>query len=730
MINEIKLGVATTGGKAWLGGVLFVELFIRALSRIQRQDRPEINFIMYESSFRDLDVFRSSIEHADKVIYVGVNDEVVRKMLGDKVRWAKSEAELYTMIDLYFPINSGVAVEKPAISWIPDFQHCYYPDFFSPAERASRDIQFKMVADYAKMIVFSGKAVKDDFLKLFPQSKAAVHVLKYHLLSEDSWYKMDPLQIQGKYKLPDQFALCCNQFWIHKNHKILFEAIALLRRRGKDCHVVFTGKTEDYRWPGLFDQLIRYTKDLGITDLVHVLGTIPREDQIQLLRRCSCVVQPSLFEGLSLIVCEARALGKPILLSDIPVHREQEYGIYFDPRNADYLATKLNEFMSMYAPGPNILLEEQARKEAENAVDGFAEQCLELVKNACAIFGLEHKLLSSQVMTEKATIVTTLLEKCDDEAQSRALEAWPPMSEDLKGRSSGLAGQCLELVKKARAAFGLGDNIMIHQEHVSSQEFINQQEMQSSQEPISPQAEAIKEITVATSLMPGNVEVQSRVLASWRQMGVKIVSLNAGDELEMLKPLYPDVEFIRVERDARQQYGKPYVYFDDVLTYLENCGSEICGIVNSDIILQHGGLRQYIEQEAQNSMLFGCRIDISSLEASEGSTFGGYDFFFFDRNIIKCYPREEFCIGLPWWDYWAVLCPIAREYKIKNITTPVAFHLRHKSNRNINSFYSLGQKFSEYIDIPSPDKQTMTRFGRIVKHLIENRSEHVCLPED
>ena len=41
------------------------------------------------------------------------------------------------------------------------------------------------------------------------------------------------------------------------------------------------------------------------------------------IKNCDLYVQPSRFEGFGITVCEAKALAKPILTSDIPEFREQ-----------------------------------------------------------------------------------------------------------------------------------------------------------------------------------------------------------------------------------------------------------------------------------------------------------------------------------------------------------------------------------------------------------------------
>ena len=59
----------------------------------------------------------------------------------------------------------------------------------------------------------------------------------------------------------------------------------------------------------------------------------------------AAVINPSLFEGWSTTVEEAKALDLNIILSDIPVHREQnpDRSIFFNARDPEQLAVILLE---------------------------------------------------------------------------------------------------------------------------------------------------------------------------------------------------------------------------------------------------------------------------------------------------------------------------------------------------------------------------------------------------
>jgi glycosyltransferase involved in cell wall biosynthesis len=62
----------------------------------------------------------------------------------------------------------------------------------------------------------------------------------------------------------------------------------------------------------------------GVADRIRVLGLIPKQDQIALLRGALSLVQPTLFEGTpgGLAAYDAVSLGVPALISDISVNLE------------------------------------------------------------------------------------------------------------------------------------------------------------------------------------------------------------------------------------------------------------------------------------------------------------------------------------------------------------------------------------------------------------------------
>lgn len=207
-------------------------------------------------------------------------------------------------------------------------------------------------------------------------------------------------------------------------------------------------------------------------------------------------------------------------------------------------------------------------------------------------------------------------------------------------------------------------------------------------------------ITVATSIAPKNLDKQKIAIQSWIDVGFSVISINTKEEIEFLEQQFKEIKFIEANRDARNFAEKPYIYFDNVMQSLQESGSEICGIINSDIILNvNSGFYNYIFNLAKDSFVYGSRTDVNSLNSLVGNFYEfGFDIFFFNRNIISLFPKSDFCLGLPWWDYWIVIIPLIKNIKLKRIMTPVALHLWHETNYNIKYWIELGKIFINYLN--------------------------------
>lgn len=252
--------------------------------------------------------------------------------------------------------------------WVPDFQHRYLPQLFTAEDIAHRDRQIALLAEDAPKVVLSSEHAAQDFRSFYPAQAHKAHVLTFATFPQPNW--KEPYNDSELEQLPERFFVICNQFWQHKNHLVVFRALELLLARGIKPTVVCTGELKDYR-NAEYARTIKETVEPFQRDgQVRILGLVPRRRQIELLRRAIAVVQPSLFEGWSTVIEDARVLGRPCLLSDFPVHREQNPpgARFFPAESPAALADLLAEVWENAAPGPDLDSEAAARRRAEERV--------------------------------------------------------------------------------------------------------------------------------------------------------------------------------------------------------------------------------------------------------------------------------------------------------------------------------------------------------------------------
>ncbi|MBD2088990.1 hypothetical protein H6F67_03870 [Microcoleus sp. FACHB-1515] len=230
-----------------------------------------------------------------------------------------------------------------------------------------------------------------------------------------------------------------------------------------------------------------------------------------------------------------------------------------------------------------------------------------------------------------------------------------------------------------------------------------------------------EDVVIVTSIAPVGIEKQKAAIDTWIALGFSVVSLNIQAEVDKLKSIFSNVKFHVVNRDGREKYGKPLVYIDDILSYLQEYGGKIGGIVNSDIhIRAEKDFASFILEQAEDSMVFASRVDIDSSESKSGETYAyGFDMFFFDQKLLKFFPTSDLCLGVPWWDYWVPLIALQKGLNTKYITNTVAYHIKHKINYSVQTWRKVGIWFA---DLFSPGMKTKL-FEKLMSEQLESLDE-------
>ena len=283
------------------------------------------------------------------------------------------------------PRPVGVAT----LGWIPDFQHAFLPQYYPARELHSRQQVDDRLALWSTLVLLSSRNALEHFRQRHPEARDRARVVSFPSLFAFEPPPAAEPRVGPEFHLPEKFALVCNQFWAHKNHVTVVRAAALLRRRGLTIPVVMTGLPLDTRdrSNATVSTVLQEMAREGVAGQVVVLGQVEFRALVDLLRTASVVIQPSRFEGWSTTVQDARALGRPVLCSDLPVHREQAPDAlgFFGCDDPDALADLLAAHWDALSPGPDPDRERQALDRERDFAARHGAGLLAICSEACRL---------------------------------------------------------------------------------------------------------------------------------------------------------------------------------------------------------------------------------------------------------------------------------------------------------------------------------------------------------
>jgi glycosyltransferase involved in cell wall biosynthesis len=242
---------------------------------------------------------------------------------------------------VHFPqsVMDPIALSLPSVLTLHDIQHEYHPEFFTPQELQFRRRTYKPSAEKASLIITDAEFTRQTLVEKYHVSAAKVYPIFMGVdhTTFGSDHPQEKLRwLREKYSLPEQFAFYPANTWLHKNHVLLVQAWALLKRRASvNCPLVLTGKAREGHGGFLAE-----VEQLGLQREILYLGYVPRQEMPLLYAMASFLIFPSLFEGFGLPVLEAMASGCPVACSNLTTLPEIAGGaaLLFDPYSEEGIA--------------------------------------------------------------------------------------------------------------------------------------------------------------------------------------------------------------------------------------------------------------------------------------------------------------------------------------------------------------------------------------------------------
>lgn len=247
------------------------------------------------------------------------------------------------------PDSIPFETDVPYVLAIHDLQHRLHPEFPEVSANGEwdwREYVFRNGARYGTLLLADSEVGKEDILNFYGPygvTPDRVKVLPFipasYLVPEVP--ETEQQRVRKLYQLPDRYLFYPAQFWPHKNHKRLVQALGLLKEtRGLEIAIAFCGSYTGEIRAGIFQEVKSIAARMRIDKQLHYLGYVPDEDMSGIYGGAVALTMPTFFGPTNIPVVEAWAFGCPVLTSDIRGIREQARGaaMLVDPTSVESIA--------------------------------------------------------------------------------------------------------------------------------------------------------------------------------------------------------------------------------------------------------------------------------------------------------------------------------------------------------------------------------------------------------
>ena len=191
---------------------------------------------------------------------------------------------------LHYPLTISLPpTSRPRVVTLHDLLHLDLPELVPRHVRLFRRYAYDRAARQADRVIVPSAFVRDRAIRMLGLEPARVRVIHH---------AVDTTLFHPDSGTREPFLLYPARAWPHKNHPLLFEALARVRKNRPELELVLTGGGHDRT---------------ALPEGVRWCGSVDVEELAALYRRASAVVFPSRYEGFGLPVLEAMASGCPVV---------------------------------------------------------------------------------------------------------------------------------------------------------------------------------------------------------------------------------------------------------------------------------------------------------------------------------------------------------------------------------------------------------------------------------
>jgi glycosyltransferase involved in cell wall biosynthesis len=296
------------------GGVLTMSETLLRHMRLSRDDRIEAVSERHPRLYALAERLKISRFVLDTLVY---NVHRLRTLL--------SGEPLLSVFPNYFLPFTPLGRHRDAIVIVHDLQYKTYPQYFGRGKRLFLDWNLRRAARSAADVVFISRSSQQDFERHFGRCEHSAVI--YNPVDAP---RPTPSPVPGSAPR-ERYLIAAYHYYPHKNFGGILALFERMRRAGLVDYLDITGNGAA--------EVERMVSALApeVRGFVRHRGLVSRDELLALYTGATAFISLSTFEGFNLSAAEAATLGVPLLLSDIPVHRElfAGYGFFVGSAGSD-----------------------------------------------------------------------------------------------------------------------------------------------------------------------------------------------------------------------------------------------------------------------------------------------------------------------------------------------------------------------------------------------------------
>lgn len=277
-----------------------------------------------------------------KIARTNIGNRILRKL---NLHYHKIDQVIFAnSIDLvYFLSPNGLCSHLSRTNYIMTvWDLCHrdfveFPEIRENNEFVSRETFYSTYLKQAVQVISDSALGKENIRKRYGIDESRITIIPF--IPTEPCKQLQFIDIKKKYNISGEYIYYPAQFWAHKNHIYILDAIKILKEEHNIIiNAVFSGSDK-----GNLEYILNKAKSYDIDNQINYIGFVEDVELPNLYQQSLALVMPTYFGPTNLPPLEAFSLGCPVCYSDLPGLREQvgEAGFLLDLNNPVSLVDNL-----------------------------------------------------------------------------------------------------------------------------------------------------------------------------------------------------------------------------------------------------------------------------------------------------------------------------------------------------------------------------------------------------